>query len=270
MASTKETKRITEEEAKEQIIADLEKRGLGKKPLTFLLTGTRNNHSLRPKTRHVYTGKNGETYVFNLRYTPVSPTAIENDQNINGPVELRRVDFPGDRWTVYPEDRGLQMFLMLHPFYGKNKVFYVEDLEADAAIEESMWTDMGTVIELCKTSDFEVLQAVYATLKGVTTEMNPTILRAGILDKMKNGINPREIIEMFGDKRNTIKFKIQSGIRLNILKMNARKTELSWTSGGVIYTCAPGLNIISEFAEWAMTTEEGGATYDKIITKLNA
>lgn len=159
---------------------------------------------------------------------------------------------------------------MLHPFYGKNKVFYVEDLEADAAIEESMWTDMATVIELCKTSDFEVLQAVYATLKGVTTEMNPTILRAGILDKMKTGINPREIIEMFGDKRNTIKFKIQSGIRLNILKMNTRKTELSWTSGGVIYTCAPGLNIISEFAEWAMTTEEGGATYDKIITKLNA
>ena len=52
--------------------------------------------------------------------------------------------------------------------------------------------------------------------------------------------------------------------------MNTRKTELSWTSGGVIYTCAPGLNIISEFAEWAMTTEEGGATYDKIITKLTA
>ena len=140
MASTKETKRITEEEAKEQMIAELEKRGLGKKPLTFLLTGTRNNHSLRPKTRHVYTGKNGETYVFNLRYTPVSPTAIENDQNIDGPVELRRVDFPGDRWTIYPEDRGLQMFLMLHPFYGKDKVFYIEDLEADAAIEESTWT----------------------------------------------------------------------------------------------------------------------------------
>ena len=148
------------------MIAELEKKGLGKKPLTFLLTGTRNNHSLRPKTRHVYTGKNGE----------VSPTAIENDQNIDGPVELRRVDFPGDRWTIYPEDRGLQMFLMLHPFYGKDKVFYIEDLEADAAIEESTWTDMATVVELCKTSDFEVLQAVYATLKGITTEMNPTIV----------------------------------------------------------------------------------------------
>lgn len=30
MATVKETKRITEEEAKEQIIADLEKKGLGK------------------------------------------------------------------------------------------------------------------------------------------------------------------------------------------------------------------------------------------------
>lgn len=116
MATVKETKRITEEEAKEQIIADLEKRGLGKKPLTFLLTGERNNHSLRPKTRHVYTGKNGETYVFNLRYTPVSPTAIENDQNIDGPVELRRVDFPGDRWTVYPEDRGVTDVPHVTPF----------------------------------------------------------------------------------------------------------------------------------------------------------
>ena len=75
---------------------------------------------------------------------------------------------------------------------------------------------------------------------------------------------------MFGDKRNTIKFKIQSGIRLNILKLNSRKTELIWATGGVIYTCAPGLNVISEFAEWAMTSEEGGVAYDKILTKLNA
>lgn len=263
MATVKEK---SKEDVKEILKRKLVEAGVGKRPMTFRLCGERNNHSFRPKCKYVDRETN---YGFNLRYAPIFDTPFEEDQDIDGPVDLNRVDFPGHIWTVYPDDPCLQAYLFLHPFNGKDKVFYLENKEEDAKAITSRYDDMAAVIELCKTSDIESLQAVYSMLFSNSVERNVSILRAGILDKMDE-IGPRQVLDMFNDKHNKIKFHLQSALRLNVVKVNARNTELSWYAGGKIYDCAPGLNVRDEFAAWASTSDEGSKAYEKILQKLNS
>lgn len=270
MAATKtENLKPTKEAIKEKILADLAKKGVGTKPMTFILTKDRNNHSFKPKCRHIEQG-NGYTYVYNMRYSNIFETPFEDDQDKSIIVSLDRIDFPDYRWKIGPEDKGLQAFLLLHPMYGKDKVFYLEDKEADAVEIENKFNDMTTVVDLCRTVDFESLQAVYSLLfPHVSVETNVSVLRASILEKIGNGATAREIIDLFGDKKSKIKFKLMTAIRYGMITVNTRNTELSWKEGGTIYSCAPGLDVKKEFAEWAATTDDGGKVYDKILTKIN-
>lgn len=258
----------TKDEVRMEIIEKCKKLGVGKKPMTFLLTKERNNYSLRPKCKYV---DKESSYGFNMRYAPVFDNAFEDEQDNMGPIDLRRVDFPGDRWTIYPDDPCLQMYLLLHPFCGKDKVFYLEDKVADAQHVEDKYAQIALVIELCRSSDIESLQAVYSMLyDSGSAETNQSILRSGILEKMEtNQVTPDYIVELFNDKQSKVKFHLTTALRLNVVKMNAKGTDLSWFTGGKIYSCAPGLNIKEEFAQWVGNSEEGKSAYEKILQKIN-
>lgn len=269
MAEAKTKSVETKESVREKILTDLEKKGVGRKPMTFILTNGRNNHSLKPKTRYIYRSKDN-TFVYNLRYVKIFDSPFEEDQDMDMTVELSRVDFPDFRWVVNPEEKALQMYLLLHPLYGKDKAFYLEDKEADAVELEREFDDMATVIDLCKSSDYESLQAVYSLLNPyINMEENVSVLRAGILNKVNNGVTAKEVIDLFGDRKSKIKFKLATAIRYGVVVVNRNNTELSWKEGGVILSCAPGLDVRKEFATWAAGTEEGGKAYDKILTKVD-
>lgn len=263
MATKKE---LSKEEVKEAIKKKCLSMGVGEKPMTFVLCGKRNNHSFRPKCKYIDKDTN---YGFNLRYTPLADDPFEDDQDLGDVVELKRIDWPGDRWTVYPSDPCLQMYLLLHPYYGKDKVFYMEDRVADANELTNYYKKMTMVVDLCNTADQEVLESAYYMLHDNTRERNVSILRSGILRKMEE-VGPEAVLEVFGDKRSIAKFRLQTALERGIVKMNASATSLNWSTGGEILKCAKGVNIRNEFSEWAISSTDGQAVYEKLTKAINS
>lgn len=208
-----------------------------------------------------------------IRYIPGEKSIYKDEQSVKEMPRKRSEIIFKDGWrVVQPQETLLLDYLRAcnYNIHKKNRMpettalfkeYRPEQLAQENLEKEELDVKARAAVFNMNFEDMMVL----AKGLGLNTNREAAEIRHDLLYRAKN--NPSKFLADMSSKNTKRKWAVLEAVDSNIIQIDKKTCTVKWTDGGTIFQSALGMDIVEDFAEFTMSTEDGKNIFNRIQTQ---